>query len=1093
MGNTESQPVDPKAAYKAHSFPGSSIVDSLTAPCGSLKDTVDGNSPTHPHGLSRILNQAESLCVQSPSSDAGNKGVSRFDDEYEDFRKDRERLDDDDDDSITRQDRYRPPPSPANPTSALFARALISEVTDNPKTMRPSAMAEREMKLLKAQQRARLAKKTGDQSRPVGVPGGVGNPSVLGSLAHALTGTTDPLAAAQAQAKGIKASVMPPNSMSENRAQVDSNVANGELVPGKHTITIGLSLSRRSSVGHPDTVTRQTAFDFNELQDREYKYVSSTDSTGWRAGGGERGGAQSPMNASSTGAPDGSDDGDFGVNVKPLSTGAGTPTGAAHKTAAPDTVHIPIIHIDAESPQAIDMIIAALARGEIFIPHMAVMPESLSVDGVSPPDLVVRFGTERNEDLPPDEWPNWCLEFMHNQLYEYFYGMGARWMKRPFSITLARKVRWKTVKHMNRYFAHAERVIDAWREKGPQHLDPQLTYIEGGATPEEVARPHGIYLSRNGVPTNYFAPNFDPPYTTKMTRSLLLNVLGKSWDKKRREWTSEPIPRLVTPGMLMTAMCGCGDNNAGGFIATEVTLKNKIDTSSIPREAVIRSADPGSMKKTSQPSKHPPQQQSSQQQQQQQQSSQRHPPETPAGTEAADTDIMSEPVGQTTPSHLTNNKSNNNNIKERKPVDPTLGLEQEEHFSSTANESTPRSFQKLDLHVSSSSADQESNVSSSILSPKYGMAPTPENLISPQSLTGGPKDRYMLPDTPNAVEGTNVADVSMDTGTSDFVQPSVTNTNSTVMHMNLSGDTFMKRELVRRVAREEKKEDPDILASDEDWFDSLVSHSLGTTPLTCTCTGGLRSSTHILNSSPSQGEPLASPAVAGLGAQTTTREKDKVKEALEKERARQIALLARAQEQTEGQENLHKAMNNESGNSDYARGMMKYEKNSKRSLTNPKDPVSINKNNSGVSLDYSLDSTSFIGDGSTIGGSSLLGGNFVGDGSVATASTKGTWSNSVQKKDPLALSANEALTNARDDDEVSGFSLQESSSSMEVVPTDEELFALGWAKAMDPKSGSYYYFTLDRTKIVWENPLASRGASADSGESGSLPDGAVVI
>lgn len=1062
MGNAESQPLDPKAKYKAHSFPGSAIVDSLTAPvCGSLNDTVGGNSPKQTHGISKFLNQAESLCVQSPSSDNGKKGFSEFDDEYEDFRKDKEHLEDDDEDSLGRtKDRYQPPTSPANPTSALFARALVSEVTDNPKTMRPAEMAERERKLLKAQERARLAKKTGDQSRPVGVPGGVGTPSVLGSLAHALTGHTDPLAVAQAQAREIKASVMPPNSMSENRAQVDSNGANGELVPGKHTITIGLSLSRRSIIGHPDTVTRQTAFDFNELQDREYKYVSSTDSTGWRAGGGERGGPQSPTNTSTTGA-DGSDDGtDFGINVKPLSTGAGTPTGAAHKTAAPDTVHIPIIHIDAESPQAIDEIIAALARGEVFIPHMAIMPEALSVDGVSPPDLVVRFGTERNEDLPPDEWPNWCLEFMHNQLYEYFHGMGARWMKRPFSITLARKVRWKTVKHMNRYFAHAERVIDAWREKGPQYLDPQLAYIEGGATPEEVARPHGIYLLRNGVPTNYFAPNFDPPYTTKMTRSLLINVMGKSWDKKRREWTSEPTPRLVTPAMLMTAICGCGDNNAGGFIANEVTLKNKINSSTIPRDSV-KSAEPMPVKKFQQ------QHSSVSTTSQQHQSAQKFQPQTPAGTEAADTDIMSEPVGQSTPAHPSN--------KERRPAEPTPTEDEDPPASSVANGSTPRSFRHLDLHVSSSSADgQESQASSSVLSPKYGAQPTPEQLISPH--VDAQKDRYVMPETPDAAGDTNEADVSMDTGTSDYVQPSVTNTNSTVMHMNLSADTFVKRELARRVGREEKKEDPETMASDEDWLDNMVSQSNGAYASKVPYGSRLTQ----FSSVKFKGKPLPSPAPAG----PAMTEKDKVKEALEKERARQIALVAMAHEQTKGQENTYKSMNYDPlSKSELA-------KISKRS---PKDPTAITKNNSGVSLDYSVDSTSYVGgDGSTMGGSSLMGGRFAGDGSVATASTKGTWTNAVQKKDPLAISANDAFPNTRDDDEVSGFSLQESSGSMEVVPSDEELFAVGWAKALDPKSGSYYYFTLDRTKIVWDNPLATRGSN-DSGETGSVPESAAVI
>jgi hypothetical protein len=765
-------------------------VDSMLAPCGSLKDTIDGGSPQQ-QGISRLLNQAEALCVQSPSSDTGKGGLSQFDDEYEDFRK--ENAEDDEGDSV--KDRFRPPNSPGNPTSALFARALVSEVTDNPNTMTPAAMADREKKLLKAQERARTAKKTGETSKPVGVPGGVGNPSVLGSLAHALTGTTDPFAAAQAQAEGIKASVLPPNSMSENRAQVDSNVSsNGEQAPGKHTITIGLSLTRRSSAGHPDTVTRQTVFDFNELQDREYKYVSSTDNSGWRAGGGERGEPLSPGHAMATGS-DGADS-EFGVNVKPLATSApGTPTGATQKVAAPDTVHIPIIHIDAESPEVIDEIIAALARGEVFIPHMAIMPEALSVDGVSPPDLVVRFGTERNEDLPPDEWPNWCLEFMHNQLYEYFYGMGARWSKRPFSITLAKKVRWKTVKHMNRYFAHAERVIDDWREKGPQYLDPQLAYIEGGATPEEVSRPHGIYLMRNGIPTNYFAPNFDPPYTTKMTRSLLLNVLGKSWDKKRREWTSEPVPRLVTPGMLMTAMCGCSDSNAGGFIANEVTLKNKIDTSSIPKDAIIRSADLGPSKR---PYSHPHQQNTPSQRQSQPQPLQQPEPQTPAGTEAADTDIMSEPVGQMTPVHPTHPVNT-----ERESMDP------DEDISAAA---TPQSFQQLNLHVSSSSHDG-SQGSSSVLSSHHGMTPTTEQRHSSPS----DDEKHIMPEQGAAKQD---PDVSMDTtGTSDYIQASVTNTNSTIMHMNLSAEKFMKQV----VGREEKKEDPDTLPSDEDWLDSLVS------------------------------------------------------------------------------------------------------------------------------------------------------------------------------------------------------------------------------------------------------------------------------
>ncbi len=425
----------------------------------------------------------------------------------------------------------------SNPMSQLFARALLNEVSD-PSTMTPAKMAEREKKLLRAQQRASSSTKDGHGMRAIGGQGTM-----------------------KQQLQGSANRIIPPNLLSEHRAQVRGDY-DSSIPRGKHSVTIGLMLSRRdSAAGHLDTITRQSAFDFNDLQDREYKYVSSTDPSGWRAGGGEKGG---PPNMNDSIATSMSDESEMDNN--------GMKTPQAQKIPGPDNVHIPIIHIDCESEAAVNSVIAALARGEVFIPHMSVMPEALGVDGISPPDLVVRFGCERNDDFPPEEWPNWCLEFMHNQLYEYFEDMGARWMKRPFQITLAKKVRWKTVKHMNKYFARSETVVNTWRERGPQYLDPQLAHIAGGATPEEVARPHGIYLLRNGKPTNYFAPNFEPPYTTKMTRSLLQNVIAKSWDKKRRDWSTEPIP-IVTPSLLFSTMCGCAEPNPnqGGFMAREAT------------------------------------------------------------------------------------------------------------------------------------------------------------------------------------------------------------------------------------------------------------------------------------------------------------------------------------------------------------------------------------------------------------------------------------------------------------------------------------------------------------------------------------------
>lgn len=422
-------------------------------------------------------------------------------------------------------------PLQSNPMSQLFARALLNEVTDNPSTMTPMKMAEREKRLLRAQQRANSTSRQG--MRAIGARGDL-----------------------RSQIEATSQRMIPSNILSEHKAQRTEM----EEYFGKHTVTIGLMMSRKDVHGHPDTVTRQTAFDFNELQDRDYNYVSSNSTEGWRAGGGEKGGVAVVQQQNDSLSNSHSSEPDFDTSGKPM----------GQKIPQPDFVHVPIIHIDCESEAAVNGVIAALARGEVFIPHMNVMPEAIGVNGISPPDLVVRFGCERNEDFPPEEWPNWCLEFMHNQLYEYFEDAGARWMKRPFQMTLAKKVRWKTIKHMNKFFAHSETVINSWRENGPQYLDPHPAHIDGGATPEEVNRPHGIYMLRNGKPTNYFAPNFDPPYTTKMTRSLLQNVIAKSWDKKKRDWSTAPIAS-VTPGLLFTTMCGCAEPNQGGFIAREAT------------------------------------------------------------------------------------------------------------------------------------------------------------------------------------------------------------------------------------------------------------------------------------------------------------------------------------------------------------------------------------------------------------------------------------------------------------------------------------------------------------------------------------------
>ena len=91
-------------------------------------------------------------------------------------------------------------------------------------------------------------------------------------------------------------------------------------------------------------------------------------------------------------------------------------------------------------------------------------------------------------------------------------------------------------------------------------------------------------------------------------------------------------------------------------------------------------------------------------------------------------------------------------------------------------------------------------------------------------------------------------------------------------------------------------------------------------------------------------------------------------------------------------------------------------------------------------------------------------------GSVLTAMTENQSLLSYVTRSTMAQSRISPATINDDAEDDISLSLLESKSS--IVPTDDELLAIGWAKALDPNSGLYYYFTLDRLKTVWENPLS---------------------
>jgi hypothetical protein len=68
---------------------------------------------------------------------------------------------------------------------------------------------------------------------------------------------------------------------------------------------------------------------------------------------------------------------------------------------------------------SVNDVVAALTSGAIMIPHMAAVPSFVALNADQPPELEVRFELEREGDRP-EEWNNWQLQFVHNQLFSYF-------------------------------------------------------------------------------------------------------------------------------------------------------------------------------------------------------------------------------------------------------------------------------------------------------------------------------------------------------------------------------------------------------------------------------------------------------------------------------------------------------------------------------------------------------------------------------------------------------------------------------------------------------------------------------------------------
>lgn len=238
-------------------------------------------------------------------------------------------------------------------------------------------------------------------------------------------------------------------------------------VTSKHNVVIGVNLSNNW----------MKPFDYTALQDDECKYVESIQ---WVANGG----------------------GNYGIDT----------------SRSVEKVFLPIVEVNASSAASVDKIVSSLAAEDIIIPKVSILPTKLSCrvvkdnqSGKETFDLVLLFQLKKSSSNP-EEWANWSLQFLHNQLYDSFATLGAQQMTEPFQIMLARGIVWKTDEHMKDFLAHSERILHTWNKRGPKYL---------GSMSEE------IYLLKNGVASNYFKHNMTGSYTSKVNRCLISNVVNK--------------------------------------------------------------------------------------------------------------------------------------------------------------------------------------------------------------------------------------------------------------------------------------------------------------------------------------------------------------------------------------------------------------------------------------------------------------------------------------------------------------------------------------------------------------------------------------
>ena len=222
-------------------------------------------------------------------------------------------------------------------------------------------------------------------------------------------------------------------------------------------------------VGLSLTQDHQGYWDFNMIQDREYKFVATTNDDGWLVGGGESG-------------------------------------KDSFKLPNKDSAHIEIMRVGTFNPQYGGLpqedLMSILSSGEILIPNMDIIPTAfVKNEG----ELEVRFDMIQNEK-PVFEWKNWQIQFVKNQLFEKF-NFPARFVPGPFHMTIVRKCTFRSSLHEQHYFENVNKIINSWSELGQKPLKKLY-----------------LFKTRNEI-LESFEPNFFGPYDTPEKVEIIKKVL----------------------------------------------------------------------------------------------------------------------------------------------------------------------------------------------------------------------------------------------------------------------------------------------------------------------------------------------------------------------------------------------------------------------------------------------------------------------------------------------------------------------------------------------------------------------------------------